>query len=77
MGKRKEYHVVKDEHGWKVIKNNSQRASARTTTKEEALKKAAALAKKSKAELVIHGKDAKIQNSNSFGNDPYPPKDTK
>ena len=29
------------------------------------------------AESVIHGKDGKIQNSNSYGNDPCPPKDKK
>ena len=29
------------------------------------------------AELIPHGKDGKIQNLNSYGNDPYPPKDTK
>jgi hypothetical protein len=27
--------------------------------------------------LVIHGKDGKIQDKDSFGNDPNPPKDTK
>ena len=77
MGNRKEYHVIKDEKGWKVIKNNSSRASARASTKEEALKKATSLSKTAKAELIIHGKDARIQNANSFGNDPHPPKDKK
>ncbi len=28
-------------------------------------------------EEVIHGRDGKIQNKNSFGNDPCPPKDRK
>ncbi len=35
------------------------------------------LAKKEGAELIPHGKDGKIQNPNSYGNDSCPPKDTK
>lgn len=33
-----------------------------------------ALAKLSKAELVVHGKDGTIRRKDSFGNDPCPPK---
>jgi len=35
------------------------------------------LAKKDKVEFIPHGKDGKIQNPNSYGNDPNPPKDKK
>ena len=28
-------------------------------------------------ELIPHGMDGKIQNPNSYGNDPCPPRDTK
>ena len=38
---------------------------------------AAALAKNQKSELTVLGKNGKIQNKNSFGNDPNPPKDKK
>lgn len=34
-------------------------------------------AKQEKSELIPHGKDGKIQNPNSNGNDPKPPKDKK
>lgn len=34
-------------------------------------------AKDDETEHVIHGKDGKIQESNSYGNDPNPPKDKK
>jgi hypothetical protein len=33
------------------------------------------LCKKERAELVIHGKDGKIQDSDSYGKDPFPPRD--
>ena len=48
-----------------------------TDTKKEALKVGKDLAKQEKAELVIHGQDGKIQDADSFGKDPNPPKDTK
>ena len=31
-------------------------------------------AKKSKSELFVHGRDGRIRERNSYGNDPYPPK---
>jgi hypothetical protein len=34
-------------------------------------------AKQEKSELIPHGKDGKIQNPNSYGGDPCPPKDNK
>lgn len=34
-------------------------------------------AKQEGAELIPHRKDGKIQNPNSYGNDPNPPKDKK
>jgi hypothetical protein len=33
--------------------------------------------KRENAELVINGKNGKIQDSDSYGNDPNPPKDQK
>ncbi len=34
-------------------------------------------AKREKLEHVPHKKDGSIHNPNSYGNDPYPPKDNK
>lgn len=34
-------------------------------------------AKQEGAELIPHRKDGKIQNPNSYGHDPHPPKDKK
>jgi len=34
-------------------------------------------AKQEKSELIPHKKDLKIQNPNSYGNDPNPPMDRK
>ena len=42
-----------------------------------AQQKARAQAKCEKVEVVTHSKDGKIRESDSYGNDPYPPRDKK
>jgi hypothetical protein len=75
---RKERHVVKNpEGGWDVKGPHSERASIHADTKAEAVDCAREICINQKAECVIHGKDGKIQNSNSYGNDPCPQKDKK
>lgn len=75
---RKTQHVVPAKQGgWNVKKGGSTRATVHTKTKSEAQSIARGIAKNQKAELVIHGKNGRIQNANSFGNDPCPPRDTK
>jgi hypothetical protein len=79
MAKRKEIHVVsnKDKGGWDVKKNNAERASKHFDNKEDAMQWSKEKAKKDGAELIPHKRDGKIQNPNSYGNDPNPPKDKK
>ena len=77
MSKSKRIHIVPTEDGWAVKRENSDRASAVTTTKAEADKIGRGMAKNEKGELIIHGLDGKIQDSDSFGNDPNPPRDSK
>lgn len=43
-------------------------------TKEQAEKAGREEAKKDKVEHVIHNRDGKISESNSYGSDPFPPK---
>lgn len=75
---RKTHHVVPDKDGgWNVKKGGSQRASKHFDKKTDAEKWATEVAKNQNSELVIHKKDGTIQNPNSHGNDPHPPKDKK
>lgn len=60
--------------GWQVKGAGNSKATARTTTQEEAIYIAKNIAVKNKSELVIHGTNGKIREKNSYGNDPYPPK---
>lgn len=74
---RKERHVVPNpDGGWDSKKGGAERASKHFDTKQDAEKYSRELSKKEGSELIIHGKDGKIQRSDSHGNDPCPPKDT-
>lgn len=63
-------HVVPSDRGWSVKRAGASRASGTFTTKAEAVKKAQEIAKKQKTELYIHGKNGRIQDRRSYGNDP-------
>ena len=60
--------------GWQVKGAGNSRATIRTTTQSEAIAAARTIAINQKSELVIHGRDCKIREKNSYGNDPCPPK---
>jgi hypothetical protein len=55
----------------------SQRAGGVYDTKAEALDEARVQARRDRVEVVIHRKDGTIQDSDSYGNDPLPPRDRK
>lgn len=79
MARKKSNHVVptSGEKGWAVKKSGASRASKTFETKQKAVDYGIEISKREKAELYIHKKDGVIQNKNSYGNDPMPPKDTK
>ena len=45
-----------------------------TQTQREAIEIARTIARKEQSELVIHGKDGRIRQKDSYGNDPFPPR---
>lgn len=77
MTKKRDIHVVPHDGDWATKKEGAQRAGGIYQTKAEAIDQGREQAKREKTELVIHGKDGKIQDSDSFGNDPNPPRDRK
>lgn len=60
--------------GWQVKGEGNSKATKVTDTKQPAIDAAKTIAQNQQSELVIHGKDGKIQDKNSYGNDPFPPK---
>jgi hypothetical protein len=81
MPERNERHVTPHpDGGWQVTKPGSSRASARTDTQSEAIGRAREiLGGDGGGEIVIHGRDGAIRDSDTVapGNDPNPPRDTK
>lgn len=74
---KKDIHIVPHQKGWAVEREGGQRATAVTATKAEADKIGRDLAKRDRVELVTHGKDGRVQDSDSYGRDPNPPRDRK
>ena len=75
---RDEHHVVPNpDGGWDVKRNNAVRSSLHTQTKAEAVDRARVISRNQETELVIHDRYGKIQNLDSHGNDPCPPRDKK
>jgi len=72
----KNIHIVPNPSGgWLVKEEHSLSPIASTKTKKEANSIAKALAKERQVELVIHNRDGKIADKDSFGNDPENTKD--
>jgi hypothetical protein len=55
---------------WARKKNGTHRAASLHDTQAAAEKAARAQAKRERAELVVKGRDGKIQRRDSYGNDP-------
>ena len=69
------HHVVHNSKGgWDVKRGGAQRSSGHYETKAAAVKAGSAISKNQKTEFLIHGKDGRIQTSDSHGGDPCPPK---
>ena len=75
---KKDLHVTKRPDGqWQVIREKADRASSIHETQEKAIEQARETAKREGLEVVIHGRDNKIRDSDSYGRDPVPPVDKK
>lgn len=73
---RKEHHVVPNpDGGWDVKREHAQRSSGHYDNKADAEAAGRKMSINGGTELVIHGKNGRIQRSDSHGNDPCPPKD--
>ena len=71
----KNQHVVPNGEGkWKVKGVGNSKATAITKTQKEAINKAREIAQNQKSEVVVHGRNGRIRQKNSYGNDPFPPR---
>lgn len=74
---KKDIHVVPHSEGWATKKEGATRAGVVVDTQREAIERAREQAKRENVEVVIHRKDGKVRDSDSYGRDPNPPKDKK
>jgi hypothetical protein len=62
---------------WQVKREGTDRASRVVDRKSDAENIARDIGKRDKVEVITQGRDGKIQSKDSFGQDPFPPRDTE
>ena len=77
MSKKKDVHTVKNGDKWKVKISGNPIPQSSHRTQSEAMKYGRLLAQKLQTEHVIHRPNGQIRDKDSYGNDPYPPRDKK
>lgn len=77
MSKKRDIHVVPHGSQWATRKEGAKRVGTVTDTQRDAIGRAREQAIREKVEVVVHRKDGSIRDSDSYGNDPNPPKDKK
>ena len=74
MNSKRNQHVVPHVDGWAVRGEGAERASGVFDTKAEATAAGRSIARNQGTELVVHGRDGRIQSKDSHGHNPFPPK---
>ena len=70
-------HVVPHEDGWAIRREGGKRVTSVHGTQTEAIARAREIAQNQRSEVVIHRRDGKIRDSDSYGNDPRSSRDRK
>ena len=71
---RKGQHVVPRDSKWAVRKSGADRVTRKYEIQQEAIEAAREIARNQRTEVYIHGRDGRIRERDSYGNDPFPPK---
>jgi hypothetical protein len=74
---KKDIHVVPRDGRWAVRREGADRDSSHHDRKSDAMDAARDTARRDRVEVVEHGRDGRIQDSDSYGRDPFPPRDKK
>ena len=73
----KKQHVVRRGSSWGVRGEGNSRDSSQHPTQAEAIDAARAIARNQRSEVVIHDRHGRIRDADSYGNDPFPPRDQR
>ncbi|MEK7415888.1 MAG: DUF2188 domain-containing protein [Planctomycetota bacterium] len=75
---KKDIHVVPyKDGGWATRREGAERVGGRFDTQQKAQDAARQQAIRERVEVVTHRRDGRIRDSDSYGNDPVPPRDKK
>jgi hypothetical protein len=77
MSTKRDLHVVPRADGWAVRREGAERDWSHHGRKSDAMEAAHDTVRRDRVEVVEHGKNGRIQDSDSYGNDPHPPIDRK
>jgi hypothetical protein len=70
---KRNVHVVPSDGGWDV-KVEGGSGARRFPTQTEAIRAGRELARGNRSENIIHGRDGRIRQRDSYGRDPFPPR---
>lgn len=62
---------------WAVHGEGNQRDTKLFDTQKDAAAYAREIAKNQRSEVIIQGRNGQIRSKDSYGNDPFPPRDTE
>lgn len=77
MPPKRDIHVVPHAEGWATKREGATRAGSVHNTQRDAISRARDQAVTNRVEVVIHRRDGTIRDSDSYGRDPFPPRDKK
>jgi hypothetical protein len=77
MAKDSQHVIPHLDGGWSVVKDGSTRSTRRFDTQKQAISYARRLSKAHGSELYVHGRDGLIRSRDSYGNNPFPPRDKR
>lgn len=75
MPKKRDIHVVPREGGWARVREGSSKAASVHRTQKDAVRAARNQAVKERVDVITHGRDGRIRDHRSYGNDPMPPRE--
>lgn len=73
----KNLHVVPRNEGWAIVGEGKSKATSVHDTQAEAIEEARTIARKLSGQLVIHRRDGRVRERDSYSSDPVPPKEPR
>src|SRR4030095_8979760 len=73
----KNQHVVPHGEDWAVRREGATRSTSRHRTQKEAIEVARKIARKDRADVVIHSRGGRVRDRDRYGSDTNPPRERK